>query len=372
MLKKKKILFVVPSLSRANGISTFCINYLEKLNLEKYSIDFLVMGEQPHDYYSMVESKGCNIFEIKFNQYHGLKKIKAIQEIRNFFRESKYDIIHCNTSNFGAFTQYYAKKYGIKTRILHSHEIISSAKLLNRLRNSFMKPLAVINSNYYLACSEEAGQALFKNRKFNIINNCINVKNYYFDESIRKEMRRKYQISDSDFVIGTVGRLSKIKNQKFLIDILKELHHNNFRAKLMLVGDGPELNRLRQYAARNQLEDHVIFTGTQNNVNSFYNLMDIFMLPSFAEGLGLVLIEAELTGLRCLASENRIPKKTKYTELLKFIPIENGVKVWAEEVLKSKDTCYRETRIKEFENSEFNIENEVKKLEKIYDEKYNG
>ena len=369
---KKKILFVVPSLSRANGISTFCINYLEKLNLDKYSIDFLVMGEQPHDYYEVVESKGCNIFEIKFNQYHGLKKVKAIQKIRDFFKENEYDIIHCNTSNFGAFTQYYAKKYGIKTRILHSHEIISSAKLLNRLRNSLMKPLAVVNSNYYLACSEEAGQALFKRRKFDIINNCINAKNYYFDENIRKEMREKYHISDFEFVIGTVGRLSKIKNQRFLIDILEELHHNNLRAKLILVGDGPERNELKQYAVRKQLDKYVIFTGTQNDVNAFYNLMDVFMLPSFAEGLGLVLIEAELTGVKCLASENRIPKKTKYTELLKFIPIESGVAVWAEEVLKSREAYYRESRTKEFENSEFNIENEVKKLEKIYDEKYNG
>lgn len=367
MTRKKSILYVVPSLSKANGISTFCVNYLKKINLNKYKIDFLVMTSQPKDYYEFVKNYNCNIYEINFNKKNLFQKIGSIKEIKSILKNNKYDIIHCHTPNFGAITQFYAKKYGIQKRILHSHAITSSAKVLNRIRNSIIEPLAIKKSNIYLSCSIEAGKARFGKKHFTVINNSLNKDDYYYNLEIRNNLRDKLNISKKDIVLGTVGRLSKDKNQIFLIDLLNILIKKNNNYKLLIVGCGPEEKNLKEYVEDLCLQNNVIFTGVRKDVNDIYNAIDIFLLPSFAEGLGLVLIEAQMTGLKCIASKNRIPEKTKFTDLLEFLPIEDGSIIWSDYITKIDFDYERKTRKNEFEKSNFNIDNEIMLLEKIYD-----
>ncbi len=367
MTEKKRILYVVPSLSKANGISTFCVNYLKKIDFRKYKIDFLVMNSQSKDYYDLVKKYDCDIYEMNFNKKNLFRKISTIKEIKNLLKNKKYDIIHCHTPNFGAITQLYAKKYGINKRILHAHAVTSSAKILNRIRNSIIEPLAIKNSNVFLSCSIEAGKARFGNKKFIIVNNSLNKDDYFYDLVVRNNIRNKLDLSKNNIVLGTVGRLSKDKNQRFLIDLLKILVKEDKNYKLLIVGGGPEEKKLKKYVEECSLQNHVIFTGVRKDVNDIYNAMDMFLLPSLAEGFGLVLIEAQMTGLKCIASKNRVPEKTKFTDLLDFLPIEDGPKKWANYIKKNVLDYNRKTRNIEFDKSDFNIDNQVNELEKIYD-----
>ena len=88
------------------------------------------------------------------------------------------------------------------------------------------------------------------------------------------------------------------------------------------------MEQVKSYAKSNNID--VIFTGTVTNLQDYYQAMDLFILPSKSEGLGLVLIEAQASGLPCVASADVIPKEAKITELLDYIPLGQGKEKWAE------------------------------------------
>lgn len=357
-MKKIKVLQVVPSLTQANGISSFCVSYLKHIDLQKFDVDFLVMDNRRPDYNAIISNLKCNIFDVGF----GISKKKAMKMIKTFFEEHHYDIVHCHVPNFGAMIQYYAKRNGVKVRILHSHATRSSGRLSHRLRNSFLEPIAVKLSTHYLACSNEAGKALFGNRSFGIVNNALDIDDFQYSKESRKHVRKEYNIDEDTILLGNVGRLCNEKNQKFLINILADLDEHY---RLILIGDGPTFSELKDFVRIKGLEKRVIFTGVKNDIQAFYSAMDLFVLPSVFEGLGLALIEAQIMGLKCFASQDRVPEITNFSEQVTYLKLEMGSKNWANEISKIQNFEKLDNRDK-FLSSRFNIVNEVKILEDFY------
>lgn len=112
------------------------------------------------------------------------------------------------------------------------------------------------------------------------------------------EIRRIYGIKDNEILIGTVGSLIKRKRINDLIEAMAELHRRvkgqGSRGKVIIVGEGPEMDNLQREVAEKGLQDNVIFTGFQTDAISYINAMDIFALPSENEGLPRVILEAML------------------------------------------------------------------------------
>lgn len=106
------------------------------------------------------------------------------------------------------------------------------------------------------------------------------------------ESRARYGIGENTFVVGTVGRLAREKNQLPLIDVVAELRAANADAHLMLVGDGPMRETLAQRAAEKGIANHVTFTGALTDVRAALNLFDVFVLPSFSETFSNAALEA--------------------------------------------------------------------------------
>ena len=119
----------------------------------------------------------------------------------------------------------------------------------------------------------------------------------------------------------------------FLIDILKVIIQINPKTKLVLVGGGELENELKEYTKRLDLCDNVVFLGMRDDIPDILQTFDVFLFPSIYEGLGLALIEAQASGLNCLAS-TAVPSETKVTDNVTYYSLEESADKWAQKILE--------------------------------------
>lgn len=164
-------------------------------------------------------------------------------------------------------------------------------------------------------------------------------------------------------MIGHVGRFVKTKNHEFLIEIFNEVLKQKSNAKLLLIGDGNLKSLIEAKVQNLGIEKAVIFLGVRNDVADLYNVMDVFVFPSFYEGLGMVVIEAQVNGLSVVTSE-AVPKEAKITNNIKFLKLQQSKIEWCDTILNVE-----RNEVVDKENSflkNFNIKSESIKLENIY------
>ena len=158
-----------------------------------------------------------------------------------------------------------------------------------------------------IAESFSTAQYLVKHQKYPkekvfFLPNCIDEKRFFKDDSLRREMRRKYHYQDKDVVIVQVSRLEPEKDPMSLVAAFRNVFRTFPQAHLVFVGDGTEREKMENFIKASHLEKQVLITGMQTNVNSWLNLADIFVLPSKEESLPLGLLEALQIGLPCVVS----------------------------------------------------------------------
>ena len=304
-------------------------------NIEWY---FAVLNNENSDRYEEIVKHGGHIIEI----YRDKNPLKYAKKVKKMFENYKFDIVHCNVANIGFFFLYYAKKSKVKVRILHSHGTVSGEIFSHRVRNDLIIPFTRHYANVYFACSKAAGKAMFK-RPFYVVNNGIEYNRFMFDKNIRKKMRKELGLEEK-IIIGNVGRLSHQKNQRFLIKCFQLASKKNDKLVLLLFGDGVLKDEYIDLIKELHLEEKVFLMGSQNNMNEYYNVFDLFVLPSNFEGLPVVGIEAQVNGLKCLFSD-KITTETDITNVSEFLPInsQEALDLWAEKLAHS---CIRKDFVK--------------------------
>ena len=223
------------------------------------------------------------------------------------------------------------------------------------------------NANNYFACSEEAGEWLFgkkiiNNNQLKIFKNAINCTEFKFNEDKRKWMRKELGL-ENKLVIGHVGRFNPQKNHKFLIDIFNEVYKKNKESVLLLVGEGDLLEEMKKYVNKLQLEEAVKFLGLRSDIADLMQSMDVFLFPSKYEGLGVVLIEAQAAGLRCLTSKGT-PKEADVTDTVEFLSLEKSAKEWAKIILEGNNN--RNSYIKSINDKGYDVETNINWLTNFY------
>lgn len=352
-----KILYIVPSLSKYSGVSSVIMNYYNNIDKEEFKIDFLVMNKKDDSYELELDKNTSEIYYLK-NRFSFLKISKLKMEVEEFFKNNNYDIVELHAPTFSFIFLKIAKKYNMPIRIVHSHSTIHSTNkvknLLSILLNLNMKKYA----NKFFACSEKSGKYWYGKKlcdgdSYKLITNGIDIKKYNYDEKIRNELRKKYDIEDK-FVIGFVGRISKDKNLPFFIEVMKELVKKDKRYVFLVIGDGKELDNIKLQS--DSIKENVIFLGRCNDVNIQLNCMDLFVLPSKREGLPMVAVEAQMVGVDCYLS-NTITEEVNIGNV-KFIKLDKNK--WVKEILNYK----KQNNV--LNRDKFNIDNCVKELEDVY------
>lgn len=356
---KRNILFVVPSLTQANGIPAFLINYLKNMDLSKFQISILSSNLRPSEnYIKFFEEKGINCYLINDLKRDGFKKY--YKSLKNFFKENhNFDFIYSNIANQSLFIFHVAKKYGIKKIAIHSHATKSSTSKVRMIINNIMTNIVIRQTNNYFACSELAGKYMFKNRKFTVVNNAIDYEYFKFSEQYRNEIRKKYNISDEDFLIGFVGRFAPQKNIYFFIKLMKE-YGRDF--KVMMIGTGPQKEDFIKKCSEYKLSNKFIFIDECSDVYRYYSAFDTFILASNFEGLPVVAIEAQANGLKCLLSDT-ITKEAKILDETVFFD-KNDINSCYKEIKEKRKITELHFEKKKLDDK-FNILNQSKKFEDI-------
>lgn len=372
MSKKIQILYFVDRMLKG-GIQSLVIEITKHINREKFQIDFLLLDDgKEYDLEKEINELGCNVYKLE-NVWikTPIDYINYYEQMKKFFKKKgkNYDIVHLHSSSKNFLVLYFAKKYGIKIRIAHSHNINFQTKnVAKRFVGDIFKYLLRKNATNFMACSKKAGVWLFgKNIEVDILRNAINIEKFKYNKTERKNIREKYNISEDDIVCGNVGRFAPQKNHEFLVDIFKEVNAKDRRYRLLLVGTGTveEQNKLKKKVKEYEIEDSVIFAGFQEKANLYFNAMDIFVFPSKFEGLGIVVIEAQANGLTCVISNN-IPEEVKISENVKAIGL-NEKQKWINTILETEKN--RTNNLNSINDKGYNISQEIKMLEQYYEGK---
>lgn len=369
---KTKVLFFVDRLL-VGGIQVFLTNVLNHIDKEKFQIDLLLLDDGV-DYPLEETFKGQGIKIYKLNGVWIRKPqdlINHSKKIKEFFKEHHdYNVVHMNSGSKNYPVLKYAKKYGISVRIAHSHNVDfqTNSKAQKLMGNAFKILLKKYATDYF-GCSKEAGIWLFGEKvanqnNFSVMPNAIDYDKFKSNSEIRKNIRTSLNIKDDEFVVGHVGRFTHQKNHVFLINMFDLVFKQNPKFKLLLVGDGELKEDIKNQIKNLGIEKSIIFTGFKTNANDFMQAMDIFVMPSEFEGLGIVLIEAQANGMKCFASNVVIPQEAKVSEQLEFIDLQDGEKAWAEKVISSN--LEKKNTFNDLKNRNYIISDMVKELELIY------
>ena len=237
---------------------------------------------------------------------------------------------------------------------LHNCSILQrTMHVVNRQLQKFMKIKRLTNS-------ELSARFFFGSKPVEMIYNAIDVEKFAFNQDIRDKLRESLGVKNKH-VYGFAGRIVYQKNPLFLMEIFRRIRERDNRASFLVCGDGDLMGETTKMADEYGLD--VRFVGSVSNIRDYYQAMDVFVLPSRFEGLGIVLIEAQCCGLPCVASADVIPQDAKVTELLEYIPLSEPNK-WVDTAIEmAKRKIERDKYRSIIADSRFNIETEAKRLE---------
>ncbi len=338
---------------KLGGTEMYFYNYYHKFN-ESFHFDFIDMYNGMY-FAGEYEKNGSKIIKVPFFKKHPLKCFFSIRKA-----VSDYDLVHINTLSAANIVPLLAAKSKGKTVAVHCHNSGMPVGAARRLLHKINKPVINLLADKRFACSELAGKWLFGDKPFTVIPNAMDFEKYAFNEEIRKETREKYGFGNAT-VLGHVGRFQEQKNHKYLVKIFSEYHKLDPDSKLMLVGQGELFDEIKNKLDGLGLLKDVVFIKESREPEKLYQAMDVFVFPSLFEGLSLVAIEAQLSGLKCLFSDT-ISRETQISNNVEFIGIEEkDISVWVNEILQKRDSG-RAEKLPEKE-SVFNIENGIKVFE---------
>ena len=343
------------------GISEVIMNYCSHMNLERIKMSIITGKPVSSVYEKKISELGVQLFILP-----NRKKTPVLywRELRKVLRNNEFDVIHihCNSSLIvpELFLSYLAR---ISVRIAHSHNTTCSRPMIHHLMYPFFNKLCT----HGLACSQQAGEWLFKKKPFECLPNAFNVKKYRYDEKSRAEARDALRISSDDLLIGHVGRFNNQKNHPFLLDVFCEFAKSNENAVLLLVGKGPDFSKVMTLIEQHPYKERIIVYGESVETDKLYNAMDVYVFPSKHEGLGIVLLEAQINGLLCITSD-QVPKEVALSDNIRFLSLDDGVDKWSKQIKATelnKRKSFYEINIDRIQK--YDIESKAKTLGDLYE-----
>ena len=351
-----RILVLVTSLDWG-GIEQMIMNYYRAMDRTRFQFDFLVNRQEKGAFEEEILDLGgqifrmCELYPWKFGQYE--------RELGEFLgAHPEYTIIHSHLEERSYLALKVAQEAGVPVRIAHAHNIYPLSWNPKTIFRQYFRFMVRGVATERFACSGHAARWLFGGgAEWTFVPNAIDPERFRFSEERRMKMRKKYGVEEGAVVLGFVGRVTAQKNPELAIRAFYEYRKLNPRARMFVVGKGDLLGNLRE-------EYHdVDFVSPVENIEDFYLMFDIFLLPSRYEGLGMVAVEAGASGLPVLAS-SEVPEEANVLGNVVFLA-DKGPAEWVEAV-KNADLSRRKVSAKDL--GEYNIVVAVKRLEKIYED----
>lgn len=347
--KPIRVLQIVGRMDRG-GIENMVMNLYRNIDRDKVQFDFLAHYGREAAFNDEIRAMGGRIFEMPClrdeTHIYYWKIFEYIRALVAFFKQhSEFKIIHGHMTNTASIYMPIAKKYGVTCRIAHSHTTHGKKGLLGIVTQILQKPISLFVTDWF-ACSKVAAKWLYsfgtiESGKMKIVPNAVDAQKFRFDPSKRKAVRNELELGDS-LVIGCVARFRPEKNQIFLVDILHEMLQRKINCKLMFVGDGPMEQQVKDRVIQMGLQEYTLFLGQRSDVPDLMQAMDVFVLASLFEGLPVVGIEAQASGLPCVISDT-VTKEMDIFEQIYYLSLEQSVNIWVETIQKAAEMERKDT-----------------------------
>lgn len=320
------------------GAESRIMDLYRQMDRNEIQFDFLVHSSamnrrKPQFYDEEIHELGGHIYVLpKFKVYNYLSYRKAVQD---FFRQHhEFRVVQGHMTSTAGIYLPIAKKYGIPVTVAHARNA-GVVKGLKGIATRFFRRDLAQKADCCFACSKLAGEDVFGKAamdagRVKIIYNAIDVAEFTYDPKVRAQLRERLGLKE-ELVIGHVGRFNYQKNHPYLIDIFAKLCEIRQDAVLLMLGEGPDQESIREKCRLLGVEDKVRFLGNQRRPQDYYQAMDIFLLPSFFEGLPGVLVEAQAAGLKCFVSDT-VTREAAATDLVTYLSIEQPAETWAEQI----------------------------------------
>lgn len=345
----------------SGGLETFIMTVVRHLNHDKYHFDFLYYDNNIA-YEDELRLLGCGLYKLtqRRKNYSQYKK-----ELDQLFKLGNYDVFWSNKTTLSAIEPFIAaKKNNVRKIICHSHQSKNMGSSFTYIMHQINKFRLLKYVTDCFACSDVAAKWFFKDLgKVEIINNAVDINELDYNLEIREITRQKLLLARDEIAIGNIARFAPEKNQSFLIDILSELLHQNFKVKLFLCGDGSLKSQIEDKVKQLGLSEHVCFLGVRKDVSELLQAFDVFVLPSLFEGLPFVLVEAQAASLPCLVSDN-VSKQCKLTNKLRFLPLSQSKSDWAK-VIVEMSNMDRVSSKSEIISKGFDLTSFIARIEKL-------
>ena len=337
---KKKILVGYIMDGTSGGIDRYLLRFIEQVWEEDIQIDFL-SDRSAYELKKRLEKYKSRVFQVS-SLWHPVTQYRQMQKI---IQENGYDVVYLNISTAMDFIgAQAAKDAGVKEVILHSHSGGNDCgnvckRLLYDVLHKICRTFLFRLGTRHYACSKSAGYWMYPKRiveseAFQILYNAVDMEYYRYDEEMRKQVRMEMQVPRTDtLVLGHVGNFCYQKNQEFLVRVMAEVLKRCPNARLWCLGKGENEQKIRKLAQKFHIEEQIRFPGQKEDIGSYYQGMDVFVLPSRFEGLPLVGIEAQCMQLPCVFSD-AITKEVQIQDHCVFLSLHKSPEIWAEEILK--------------------------------------
>lgn len=325
----KTVVLEIAGMRVRAGIENYLMNLLRELNHEEIQVDFLYSADKEGPYDKEIMAYGGRIFRVPPLGV-GIKKMyrhfKAVERVLREHPEIKVVHIHGNTA-ISCVDARVAKKMKIPRIIIHSHSNDCDG-MRGRILHLLCRVLVRGCSDVNLCCSEDAGKWMFGNNgRFFVAPNAILLQKYRFDMTIAEQIRSANDW-DGCKVIGHIGRMTAPKNHKLIIDLFNKIYEQHPETRLFLIGDGELRGQIQEQVEKYNLSSKVTIISQTDQVEKYLMAMDLFLFPSIWEGLGIVLVEAQASGLPCLVSD-AICKEVRVTDLVNVCELTAPVDAWS-------------------------------------------
>lgn len=345
------------------GVEAVTMNYYRHLDRSKIQFDFIVDSDSSCPQEDEILSLGGRVYKVA--PYQSIRRNMADMEI--IFHQNQYLIVQSNLTTMSVFSLRTAKKCGVPIRICHGHNTASKGETKKNVLKYMLRPFAKMDANCLFACSSYAGQWLFGEnamKRVRVVHNAVDIEKFSFQQSERDEIRRELGI-ENNFVIGHIGRFVFQKNHEFLIDFFAKVYKMRPNAVLLLIGDGPLEDSIKQKVHTLHLDESVRFLGIRHDVEKYYNAFDVFVLPSHYEGLPVVGVEAQTSGLPCVFSD-AMTIDTKILDSTRMLRLSLSTEDWAKCILAQDPPTDRKAAADVVRKRGFDISVEAAKLQEFY------
>ena len=350
----------------SGGKKNLIMEYYRHIDRNKVQFDFICDSDSQAIPIEETEALGGRVYEIR--PYQNI--IGNMIDIYKLCKKNRYPVMHAYNSTMNIFPMFVAKVAGVPVRISESLSMAHEGDWKTKIK-MILRPMSKWFANYYMSCGDDCGRwqfgdKLFDDGKVDVFKTVINTEFNAFNPELRDKTRKKFGWEDK-IVIGHIGRFTPQKNSVHLVEIFAAIAKKEPKAVLCLIGDGELKKEMMDKIDELGIKKQVEYLGRREDIQQFYNAMDIFLLPSLYEGLPVVGLEAESCGLPMFFS-TEVTREANACELGHFIDLDESESVWADEILKaaSENMPIRKSHAKEVAEAGFDSASEAMRMQRYY------